>query len=131
MVRAAGWILACACALFSAPGIAASPFDAPAVLRGTLGSEQVQLNLRPKTDAEEGFEGEYFVFGQSNKILVAGEVEGDDVFFEESENGSDVSGQWTGRLAGDKLSGEWQSADGKASKPFQLRFLEQAGKHRQ
>ncbi|RZI42264.1 hypothetical protein EGT07_13685 [Herbaspirillum sp. HC18] len=102
-------------------------FAKPVVLRGTLGSDQVQLTLRAKTDFEGGIEGEYFVFGRSQTILLAGEIDGDDVFFEESENGTDVSGQWNGKLAGEVLSGEWRSTDGKV-KAFLVRFLEPADK---
>ena len=115
---------------------AAGPADAagkmlfvkPAALRGTLGSEQIQMNLRTKADFEDGIEGDYFHFGSSQKILLAGEIEGEEFFLEESVNGTDVSGQWEGKMAGDVISGEWQSADGKVNKPFQLRLIRTAGK---
>lgn len=136
MSRVAGLLLACACVLFSGIATADSPaesapgmalFAKPVVLRGTLGGDQVQLSLRVKTDFEDRIEGEYFVFGHSQTILLAGEIDGDDVFFEESENGTDVSGQWNGKLAGDVLSGEWRSTDGKV-KAFRVRVLEPAEK---
>jgi hypothetical protein len=98
-------------------------FVKPASLRGTLGDAQVQLNLRTKTEFDDGVEGDYFVFGRSQKILLAGEIEGDEVFLEESENGTDVSGQWNGKLSGDTLSGEWQSADGTTTKSFTVRIV--------
>jgi hypothetical protein len=98
-------------------------FASPVALRGTLGDARVQVKLRTKTEMEDGIEGEYFVFGQSQQVLLAGEVEGDDVFLEESENGSDVSGQWNGKLADDIITGEWQSADGKLTRPFKLHIV--------
>jgi hypothetical protein len=98
-------------------------FAKPVSMRGTLGDAQIQVNLRTKTDYVEGVEGEYFVFGRSRNVLLAGELAGDDLLMEESENGTDVSGQWTGTLAGDTVSGEWESADGKVRKLFNLKVV--------
>lgn len=103
-------------------------FVKPVALRGMLGSDQIQMNLRTKEEFEDGIEGDYFLFGSSQKVLLAGEIEGEDLFLEESVNGTDVSGQWEGKMAGDLISGEWQSADGKISKPFQVRIVRPAGK---
>ena len=101
-------------------------FIEPVALRGTLGEDQVQVNLRVKADMEDGIEGNYFVFGHSQNILLAGEIEGEELFLEESENGTDVSGQWSGKLAGDVISGEWQSADGAVTKPFRISIVRTA-----
>jgi hypothetical protein len=101
----------------------ASFFSKPLVLRGTLGDGQVQLSIRPKAVADEGLEGSYFVFGRSANILLAGEMEDDTLFLEESENGTDISGQWQGKLQGDILSGTWTSADGETTRPFSLRIM--------
>ncbi len=98
-------------------------FVAPVSLRGTLGEAQIQASLRTMAEIEDGIEGEYFVFGQSQQVLLAGEVDGDQVFLEESKNGTDVSGQWNGKLVGDTISGEWQSADGNATKPFLIKIV--------
>jgi hypothetical protein len=106
-----------------------SQFVVPLVLRGTLGDVQVQVNLRPKPDIKDGLEGDYFVFGRSQKILLAGEVEGSDLFLEESENGIDVSGHWNGSFSGDAISGDWQSADGSVSKPFALKTVRAGRNH--
>ncbi len=95
---------------------------APVSMQGMLGQAQIRGTLRNKAEKEEGIEGEYFVSGHPQRVLLAGEIEGDDFFLEESENGKDVSGQWTGKLAGDTISGEWQSADGKVTKPFIVRI---------
>ncbi|MGI4935781.1 MAG: hypothetical protein ACRYF5_03395 [Janthinobacterium lividum] len=94
-----------------------------AVLRGTLGDAQVQASLRPKNPAEDGIEGEYFVFGGKQHILLAGEIDGEALWMEESENGVEVSGQWEGTRKGDVVEGTWQSVDGSVSKPFQLKIM--------
>jgi hypothetical protein len=95
-------------------------------LRGTLGDARIQMNVRPKTEFEGGIEGDYFVFGTSQKILLAGELEGPDMMAEESENGTDVSGQWEGKLNGDTLSGNWTSADGSVTKVFSVKVVKAA-----
>jgi|SRR5450830_135105 len=91
----------------------------PVVLRGTLGTEQIQLSLRPKKD-EDGLEGSYFVFGQGAQILLAGEVDHDDLMMEESRNGKDVSGEWDGSFKNGVLGGTWSTLDGTVSKAFVL-----------
>jgi len=95
-------------------------FARPVVLRGTLGNAQIQMKLQPKEDPAEGIEGEYIVFGRSGRILLAGETESGGLLMEESENGTDVSGQWEGQQDGAAVRGTWQSADGSVSKPFVL-----------
>jgi hypothetical protein len=92
----------------------------PVILRGTLGDQQIELDLQPKVN-EDGLEGKYFVFGQSAQVLVAGEVDQNDLIMEESYNGKDVSGDWQGSLQHDVLSGTWSSLDGSVSKPFTLK----------
>jgi hypothetical protein len=105
------------------PAAAAALFAGPVVLRGTLGNDRIQVNLRPKADIEDGYEGDYFVFGSSQKILLAGDVDGEDLILEESENGTDISGQWEGKVAGDTISGSWESVDGSVKKPFRITVL--------
>jgi hypothetical protein len=107
----------------SAPSGTAQPDAKPVLLRGTLGDEQVQVTLRRRAGGDDGYEGEYFVFGQSQRILLAGDVDADDFVFEESENGIDISGQWEGKRTGDTMSGTWQSADGAVKKPFLIKVL--------
>lgn len=92
----------------------------PVVLRGTLGDDKVQLSLRPKVD-EDGLEGQYFIFGQGSQILLAGEVDQNDLMMEESHNGKDVSGQWEGSFKNGVLSGTWSTLDGSVTKPFSLK----------
>lgn len=107
-------------------------FQKPVALRGTVGDVQIQVNLRPKEEVDEGHEGEYFLFGNSHKILLAGEIEKDGILFmEESVNGTDISGQWDGKLEGDVLAGTWMSADGSITKPFSLKIIPQVQKSSQ
>jgi hypothetical protein len=108
----------------SAADAANGIFSRPVVLRGTLGDAQIQMRLQPKPDADEGIEGEYFVFGRGAKIVLAGETEDDALLMEESENGVDVSGQWQGSQQGETVSGTWTSGDGKITKPFSLKAVD-------
>jgi len=103
-------------------------FRAPVVLRGALGEVTVQVAIRPKPVADEGLEGEYFIFGRSARVLLAGEMEGDKLFLEESENGTDISGQWEGTLNGATMAGMWTSADGDTTKAFSLHVLSPSAK---
>lgn len=137
MIRIASFaLLACLCgvpltshAQTAAPSASVKMlFLKPVVLRGTLGDAQIQATLRTKQEFEDGVEGDYFLFGHSLRILLAGEVEGDELVLEESENGTDVSGQWLGKIAGDAITGEWQSANGEITKPFRLRIMKASGK---
>jgi hypothetical protein len=93
-------------------------------LRGTLGDASIQMQVRPKADPSEGIEGSYIVFGRSGQILLAGETDGDSLLMEESENGTDVSGQWEGRQQGGEVRGTWQSADGAVSRQFMLKPID-------
>jgi hypothetical protein len=103
--------------------VPAPAFSKPLVLRGTLGDSQIQVNLRPKADVGDGYEGDYFVFGTSPRILLAGDLDGEELVLEESENGTDISGQWEGKRSGDTISGTWQSVDGSMKKPFNIKLL--------
>ena len=109
-----------------ASSAAGGMFSRAVVLRGTLGEAQIQMKLQPKEDPAEGIEGEYIVFGRSGQILLAGETESGGLLMEESENGTDVSGQWEGQQEGTAVRGTWQSADGSVSKPFLLTPIDQA-----
>jgi len=99
-------------------------FSRPVVLRGTLGDANIQMQVRPKADPAEGIEGTYIIFGRSSQILLAGETDGDSLLMEESENGTDVSGQWEGRQQGGEVRGTWQSADGAVSRQFVLKAID-------
>ena len=91
------------------------------VMRGELGGQRIQLAIEPKNN-EDGLHGRYFVFGESTEILLAGEVDGDDLLMEESRNGRDVSGQWEGHRQGTAIVGTWSSPDGSVTRPFSLQL---------
>ncbi|MCA1325941.1 hypothetical protein [Herbaspirillum sp. alder98] len=91
------------------------------VMRGELDGQRIQLTLEPKKN-EDGLKGRYFVFGESTEILLAGEVDGDDLVMEESRNGRDVSGQWEGHRQGAVIVGTWSNADGSVTRPFSLQL---------
>lgn len=91
------------------------------VLRGDVDGRAIQLSLQPKKN-EDGLEGRYFFFGGSPEVLLAGEVEGDDLIMEESVNGKDVSGQWEGHRQGNLITGTWSNTDGSVTKPFSLQI---------
>lgn len=128
--------MSCACAAglpaagANEPGgksVQSIPVPKSVVLRGTLGDAPMQMNLRPKADVAEGWEGDYFLFGQSARILLAGEFEEGEIAMEESENGIDVTGQWNGKFSGDTLVGEWMSVNSTTIKPFKLKIVPATG----
>ncbi|MFZ6656133.1 hypothetical protein [Undibacterium sp. TJN19] len=105
-----------------------NPFFAqPIELRGKMGGEQIRMHLQPKTEDRDSVEGSYVVLSgkrnQGKKILLAGEVSGNKLSMEESEDGVDVSGQWDGELKGNTIRGIWQSDDGKISMDFVIELL--------
>ncbi|WP_423681658.1 MULTISPECIES: hypothetical protein [unclassified Undibacterium] len=109
-------------------GAMSNPVFARAIeLRGYLGAKQVRMQLQPKTEDRDSVEGSYIVVAgaqQSQKILLAGEVTADRLSMEESVDGTDVSGQWDGDLAGQTVRGIWLSADGNVRQDFTLEIVD-------
>ncbi len=97
--------------------------------KGKMGDDKIRMHLQPKAEDRDSVEGSYVVAGgkrnQGKKILLAGEVSGNKLSMEESEDGVDVSGQWDGELKDNVIRGVWQSDDGKVSKEFVLELLSQ------
>jgi hypothetical protein len=133
-------VLACACLSWSAAaadqsapvmpvmpvtkaaGAALAPlFARPVILRGTLDGAQIQMTLHLKPGEADALEGDYFVVGRNDKVLLAGEFEEDALMMEESANGKDVSGLWDGVYDGAVLRGNWSSVDGSVLRPFVLK----------
>ncbi|MFZ6721090.1 hypothetical protein [Undibacterium sp. Ji49W] len=102
-------------------------FAKPVELRGKLGDDKVTMHIQPKQEDRDSVEGNYVVAGgkrnHGNKILLAGEISGNKLSMEESEDGTDVSGQWDGELKDNVIRGVWQSDDGKVSKDFVLELI--------
>ena len=95
-------------------------FAQPLSFRGTLGEATIELHLQLKPDATEGLQGTYSTVGQSASVLLAGEYDGGEVIMEESINGKDVSGDWSGQFDGKMFSGTWSTTDDAITKPFRL-----------
>ena len=95
-------------------------FTQPLSFRGTLGDATIEMHLQLKPDPTEGLQGTYSAPGQSAQILLAGEYDGGDVIMEESINGKDVSGDWSGKFDGKTFSGTWSTTDDAITKPFVL-----------
>ena len=99
-------------------------FASPVYMRGTLGKLRIKMYLQPHADYEESVQGNYSVSGKTEKIMLAGELQGDELSMEESVNGSDVSGQWSGRLEGTVFHGTWYSDAQSRSLPFEVTIFE-------
>jgi hypothetical protein len=125
-VAVAGIALLCSAAWSAETAGKAALFERPAVLRGTLGDQEIQASIRPKAAPDVGIEGQYFLFGRGQIILLAGEAEDEEVLMEESANGTDVSGQWDGVVEGDTFRGTWRSAEGELVLPFTLKEVRMA-----
>ena len=125
-----GWCVSSAFAAEPAPPLVHSPAASllakPVTLRGKLGDQSIQVHLQLKEQVDEGIEGDYFLFGHSQKILLAGEVDNNTLSLEESENGTDISGQWDGKIDGNVSRGTWTSADASVTKPFEVTAVSSA-----
>lgn len=120
-----GLLLAAASLLVVRPAAASGPdwLRRKTVLRGDLGGRRIEMTLAPDPDAPESVQGSYFVFGEGGIIALAGEYEGETLSMEESHDGTDVSGLWTGRADARGLRGTWRDARGEAPQPFTLTIL--------
>lgn len=97
------------------------------VYQGALGEQTIQLTLRSHAEFSGRAQGEYFIFGHGRIIYLAGDIDSDRLWMEESENGTDVSGEWQlkvmTRQSEKYLMGTWQDAEGKNQKEVQLKSL--------
>lgn len=108
-------------------------FSRPLELRGYLGDVPVLMYLRPKTEDVDSVEGHYRV--QPHKaqhlsgkpVLLAGEVSGNRLSMEESDDGKEVSGQWDGELQDGVIRGVWLSADERVQRHFELHLISVSG----
>lgn len=92
--------------------------------RGMLGARRIVLRLGRKTDDPTGVHGEYQFADTGQVILVAGDREGDVLEIEESNDGTDITGNWVGRFSADgSLAGERMNVDDSDPQPFDLHPL--------
>lgn len=106
---------------------AAELFSRPVSLRGTLGQRKIQMRLQPHAEFEDSVQGGYFEFGhRSQKIALAGEYQGNELVMDESVDGTNVSGQWSGSVMGNTYSGNWYGEGESSAVPFALTVFEPA-----
>lgn len=88
---------------------------------GMLGKRQIVLRLGPKTDDPSGVHGEYQFTDTGEVILIAGDREGDTLEVEESNDGTQITGNWVGKFAADgTLTGDRMNVDDSDPQPFDL-----------
>ncbi len=94
------------------------------IYRGVLGEQRVQMVLSADEEQPGTFEGDYFVFGGGRNILVAGEIDAESFYLEETEDGEHVSGSWDGKLVIEEnrayIVGTWRNGDETVALPFKL-----------
>jgi hypothetical protein len=101
--------------------------------RGQRGDCQFEMRLQRRPEANDSYEGQYFCFGEGivKRIVAEIEVEGEIYTFwaEESENGTDVSGEWQGAQlaqAGGVVvwQGQWSNVQGEPVQSFSMRKVD-------
>ncbi|WJF89008.1 hypothetical protein QS306_07565 [Paraburkholderia bonniea] len=89
---------------------------------GTLGNRPIVLRLGAKTDEPSGVHGEYQFVDSGATILIAGDRDGDTLEVEESDDGTQITGNWVGKFAADgSLAGTRMNVDDSDPQPFALR----------
>ncbi|WP_245982608.1 hypothetical protein [Trinickia fusca] len=89
---------------------------------GTLGTRSIVLRLGRKTDDPSGVHGEFQFADTGQVVLVAGDLVDGTLEIEESDDGTEISGNWVGKVAADgSLSGDRMNVDDSDPQPFSLR----------
>ena len=87
-----------------------------------LDGRQIVLRIGVNPDDPEELNGEYQFLPDGPVILIAGGRDGNNLTLEESDDGTEISGQWVGFYAADgRLSGERMNVDQSDSRPFALK----------
>jgi hypothetical protein len=98
--------------------------DVATIYRGVLGEQRVQMVLMADEEQPGNYEGDYFVFGGGRNIQVAGEIDAERFYLEETEDGEHVSGSWDGKLVIEAsrayIVGTWRKGDESLALPFKL-----------
>jgi hypothetical protein len=98
--------------------------DVATIYRGVLGEQRVQMVLMADEEQPGSYEGDYFVFGGGRNIQVAGEIDAERFYLEETEDGEHVSGSWDGKLVIEAnrayIVGTWRKGDESVAMPFKL-----------
>ena len=116
------------------PSQSAAPLASPAPLRpnpafahypryeGMLDGRRIVLRIGVNPDDPEELNGEYQFLPNGSVVLIAGGRDGNNLTLEESDDGTEISGQWVGFYAADgSLSGERMNVDQSDSRPFALK----------
>ncbi|MBC3868785.1 hypothetical protein [Undibacterium oligocarboniphilum] len=134
MTGSALLLLAAVAAAQQPPSVSGNPvFSHKLELRGYLGDDPVQMYLQPKTEDVDSVEGHYRIQPHNashlsgKPVLLAGEVSGNHLNMEESDDGKEVSGQWDGELQDGVIRGAWLSADERVQRHFELRLISVPG----
>ncbi len=89
---------------------------------GTLGGKRIVLRLGVKPDEPDELNGEYQYVPQGPSMLVAGARDGNTLTLEESDDGTEISGQWVAQFADDgSLSGVRMNDDESDQQPLALK----------
>ena len=98
--------------------------DVATIYRGVLGEQRVQLTLFASADDPRAFTGEYFLFGGGRNLQLAGEIDEENFYLDESEDGNRISADWRGKLVIEAnrayIVGTWRSAADKHTQSFKL-----------
>lgn len=98
--------------------------DVATIYRGLLGEQRVQMVLMADEEQPGSYEGDYFIFGGGRNIQVAGEIDVERFYLEETEDGEHVSGSWEGKLVIEAsrayIVGTWHNGDETVALPFKL-----------
>ena len=98
--------------------------DVATIYRGVLGEQRVQLTLFATADDPRAFTGEYFVFGGGRNLQLSGEIDEENFYLDESDDGNRVSADWRGKLVIEAnrayIVGTWRSAADKHTQAFKL-----------
>jgi hypothetical protein len=89
---------------------------------GMLDGRRIVLRIGVNPDVPEELNGEYQFLPDGPVVLIAGGREGNNLTLEESDDGTEISGQWVGFYATDgSLSGERMNVDQSDARPFALK----------
>jgi hypothetical protein len=89
---------------------------------GMLDGRRIVLRIGVNPDDPEELNGEYQFLPDGPVVLIAGGRDGNNLTLEESDDGTEISGQWVGFYATDgSLSGERMNVDQSDARPFALK----------
>lgn len=89
---------------------------------GMLDGRRIVLRIGVNPDDPEELNGEYQFLPNGPVVLIAGGRDSNNLTLEESDDGTEISGQWVGFYAADgSLSGERMNVDQSDPRPFALK----------